>query len=180
MVISFFALNNITLYSYFFIMCVGLTISLNGQTIPNNNMSRISVYDFEITSQDGDFSSALRCQSELTTGSVTINTNGCLVGDGDGPITCDHPSPSRIHVSGAPKRGWRASRIDYDDGHRVLNLTRRTENPEEGYYNCHMSGDINPLSGLYILYPSKSPSLMVHTSLEMNAVTFLSSLQSQQ
>ena len=162
MVISFFALNNIMLYSYFFIVCVGLTISLNGQTIPNNNMSRISVYDFEITSQDDDFTSALRCQSELTTADgVTMNTNGCLVGDGDGPITCNHPSPNRIHASGAHKRGWRTSRIN-DDGYRVLNLTRRTENPEEGYYNCHMSGDINTLSGLYILYPSKSPFFMVY------------------
>ena len=61
-----------------------MLISLNGETIPNNNKSRISVYDFDAIDQDDDISSsALRCQSELSTSDVKDTTNGCLVGAGD-------------------------------------------------------------------------------------------------
>ncbi|CAI8027415.1 hypothetical protein GBAR_LOCUS15688 [Geodia barretti] len=131
----------------------GLIISLNGQSIANNNKSRISVNDFDVVDGDDDFSSALRCQSQLTTADVKDTTNGCLVGDGDSPITCFYLlSPHRISNSGEPERGWIASRRT-ENGRRVLYLTRRTRNAEEGYYNCDMSGDTNPLSGLYILYP---------------------------
>ena len=152
--------ENNNIYGRTAVVSVGVLISLNGETIPNNNKSRISVYDFDAIDQDDDISSsALRCQSELSTSDVKDTTNGCLVGAGDSPVTCEHPSQNRIATGGAGiTRGWKARRIHNEDGYRALYLTRRTQTPEEGYYNCHMSGDINPLSGLYILYPSESPS----------------------
>ena len=122
------------------VVSVGVLISLNGETILNNNKSRISVYDFDAIDQDDDISSsALRCQSELSTSDVKDTTNGCLVGAGDSPVTCEHPSQNRIATGGAGiTRGWKARRIHNEDGYRALYLTRRTQTPEEGYYNCHM------------------------------------------
>ncbi|CAI8031931.1 hypothetical protein GBAR_LOCUS18085, partial [Geodia barretti] len=44
-------------------------------------------------------------------------------------------------------------RVPNEGGRRAHYLWRRWETPEEGYINCHMLDDINPVLGLYILYP---------------------------
>ena len=140
-----------------FIITAGVTISLNGEPIPNNNISRRSVYDFEFVNFNVDFSKAMRCQSELM--SDGGGTYGCHVGDGDTPVPCAYPEPEYIKFSGDSgfiTRGWSGRRVDEDD-HRVHYLWRRWETPEEGYINCHMIGDTNPLLGLYVLYPSEWP-----------------------
>ena len=63
-------------------------------------------------------------QSELSTSDVKDTTNGYLVGAGDSPVTCEHPSQNRIATGGAGiTRGWKARRIDNEDGYRALYLT---------------------------------------------------------
>ena len=57
-----------------------------GRTISPNNMSRISVNDFEVVNSNNDTSSALRCQSELTADVLDKFSNGCLDNDGEIPV----------------------------------------------------------------------------------------------
>ena len=127
-----------------------MIFSLNGQSIPNNNMSRISVYDFQISMNEMDTSSALRCQFERTDLNVFGNyTYACHVGDGDSPIMCR--PPDQIFIT----EGWRSKR-SVEDGHRIHYVWRGEETPEEGYFTCHNFGsDYNDPAGLYILYPSE-------------------------
>ena len=49
--------ENNNIYGRTAVVSVGVLISLNGETIPNNNKSRISVYDFDAIDQDDDISS---------------------------------------------------------------------------------------------------------------------------
>ncbi|CAI8005231.1 hypothetical protein GBAR_LOCUS4104 [Geodia barretti] len=107
----------------------GLTITVNnGQiSVSNDNMMRISVYDFEF-----------------------VNSNS----DGDTPVPCAFPDPEYVAFtsgSGFITRGWSGRRAN-EDGYRVHYLWRRRETPEEGYINCHMIDDTNPVLGLYVLY----------------------------
>ena len=105
------------------------------------------MYDFENTDI------ALKCRSELTTAdSVIENIIGCLVGNGDTPIACDGNAAIAIPHSGVITRGWRAKKSTFN-GRRLHTIRRKRQTPEEGYYNCRFRGDINPLAGLYILYP---------------------------
>ena len=146
------------------IITAGVTISLNGEPIPNSNISRRSVYDFEFVNSNDCFSSAMRCQSEWRSEIVPEFSHVCHVGDGDSPVTCHWPDTVHINYTGGVTRGWGGLRVSKEGGYRVNYLWRRWETPEEGYFNCYMRGDINPLSGLYILYPSEWPSLMVDYS----------------
>ena len=105
------------------------------------------MYDFEHRD------TALKCRSELTTDDGVIeNTIGCLVGNGDSPIACDWDARTAIPHSGVITRGWSAKRSE-SNGRRLHTIIRKWNSPEEGYYNCRFRGDINPLAGLYILYP---------------------------
>ena len=115
-------------------------------------MESISINDFES-------SSVLKCQSELTVVNVSQYTHGCLVGDGDRPISCTHNDGVSINPFDYLIRGWSGSRA-IEGGHRVYYLKRRVTTPEEGYFNCLMNGDVNRRSGLYILYPSECPYVM--------------------
>ena len=139
-----------------FIITVGVTISLNGEPIPNNNISRRSVYDFEFVNSNGDFDRAMRCRSELPDSEVSQYTNVCHVVDGDSPVACGWPDQDHIHfVGGGARRGWSSRRVPDEGGRRVHYLWRRSETPEEGYINCHFRDDTNSVLGLYVLYPSE-------------------------
>ena len=128
----------------------GLTFSLNGEPIPNNNMARISVNDITVSTS---FSNALVCRSERTKDETNEFTHGYLQANGTNPITGgDDPN-----IFTTVERGW-DTRRDVANNHRFHYLRRRDDNPEEGFYNCHIQSDLNTPVGLYILYPSESPS----------------------
>ena len=137
----------------------GLTFRLNGMDIPNDNISRISVTNFTVSSSNSD---GLECRSERTAAETSQYTNGYLVADGNSPIQRDD-GPIIPH-NGDPERGW-DTRRGFSDNHRFHYLRRRQSSSEEGYYNCHIDGDMNSLAGLYILYPSESPyhDTVIHT-----------------
>ena len=156
------------------IITAGATISLNGEPVPNNNISRKSVYDFEFVNSNGDTNRAMRCQSELSSSVVPEPTHVCLVGGGDSPVVCNAVSMNTIEWRGdGVTRGWSAMRMANVGGSRVHYVWRRWETPEEGYLNCYFRLDNNELVGLYILYPSEWPYLIVYS--ERCSVWFLSS-----
>ena len=157
----------------------GIVFFLNGRSIPNNNMSRISVYDFQVVSNEAelnelDTSLALRCQFELL--DLGRFTRACIVNSGDSPIQCIFPDPN-LRVIGALIRGWgsRRGELDVPGGvNRTIYVWRREQTPEEGYFNCHnFRTDTNDPAGLYILYPSEWPSLL--TVIERCSVLYHSS-----
>ena len=125
--------------------------------IPNDNISRISVTNFTVSSNN---SNGLECRSELT--GTSQYTAGYLVADGTSPIQ-GGDGPVILH-DGAPERGWDTRRV-VSGNRRFHYLRRRENNPEEGYFNCHMPFDLNTPRGLYILYPSESPyhDTVIHT-----------------
>ena len=133
----------------------GLTFSLNEEPIPNNNMARISVNDTTLNSDGNGFDGALVCRSELTEAETNQFTHGYLQADGNSPITGGN-GPNIPH-NGPIERGW-DTRRDVADNHRLHYLRRHSSNAEEGFYNCHIQGDLNTPVGLYILHPSESPS----------------------
>ena len=137
----------------------GLTFRLNGMDIPNDNISRISVTDFTVSSSN---SNGLECRSERTTAETQMYTAGYLVADGTSPIQ-GGDGPVILH-NGAPERGWDTRRV-VSDNHRFHYLRRRQSSSEEGYYNCVIPDDMNTPRGLYILYPSESPyhDTVIHT-----------------
>ena len=137
----------------------GLTLSLNGQSIPNNNMSRISVNDIALNSNGIGFNGALVCHSELTEYETGTSSHGYLQADGNSPITGGNDPV--IFPYGDSERGW-DTRRDVANNHRFHFLRRRSSSAEEGYYNCHIQSDINTPTGLYILYPSESPYSETH------------------
>ena len=128
----------------------GVTFSLNGQSIPNNNMYRISINDFFVSES---LSHALVCRSELTANETGNYTHGYLVGNGTAPLATSGDGPV-ILPYGPPERGWDTRRT-VEDNHRFHYLRRWNDTPEEGYYNCHIMHDLNTPVGLYILYPSE-------------------------
>ena len=144
------------------IIAAGVTISLNGEPIPNHNKSRISVYDFEFVNSNYDFDRAMRCQSELSVSEIPFYTHVCLVGGGDSPVPCSWPDKLYLSFGVSITRGWNGRRVADEGGRRVHYLWRRWETPQEGYINGHMINDINPVLGLYVLYPSEWPSLKVY------------------
>ena len=126
-------------------------------TIPNDNMARISVTDFTVSD---DFEDAFVCRAELTGPSEL--TAGYLVADGTSPIE-GGDGPLILHY-GPIERGW-DTRRDVSGNRRFHYLRRRQNSSEEGYYNCHIQGDMNTPRGLYILYPSEFPyhDTVIHT-----------------
>ena len=134
----------------------GLTFSLNGNSIPTNNISRISVYDLD---ENGDLDGSLRAESELPVADVPFS-NGWIVGNGTSPISCCQETPGFIPLNGPVTRGWDVEREE-ETGRRVHYLRRLEQTPEEGYYSCNLQVDINSPRGVYILYPSEWPSLMI-------------------
>ena len=159
------------------IITAGATISLNGEPVPNNNISRRSVYDFEFVNSNSDLNRAMRCQSERSVSEVPEFTHACHVGDGDSPVICSWSNTADpVYIwwlRGEITRGWSGLRVPDEGGHKAHYLWRRWETPEEGYINFYFRGDINELVGLYILYPSEWPSLIVYS--ERCSVWFLSS-----
>ena len=158
----------------------GADLSLNGQPITNNDMARISVYDFQVATSETDTSSALRCQFERTDLGDSPDLFGrftyfCHDGDGDGPIICPAANPNTIHPAmDMITLGWGNNRA-VEDSHRVHYLRRREQTPEEGYFSCHNHGvdTNNDPVGLYILYPSEWSSLL--TVIERYSVLYHSS-----
>ena len=136
----------------------GLTWSLNGNSIPTNNISRISVYDFDENSGN-NFDGSLRAESELPVTTVVFS-NACIIGDGTSAIDCMRNGVGHITHFGAITRGW-DTRREEENGRRVHYLRRRQQTPEEGYSSCDLEGDINNPVGVYILYPSEWLSLMI-------------------
>ena len=126
--------------------------------IPNDNMARISVTDFTVSD---DFEDAFVCRAELT-GPSELSA-GYLVANGTSPIE-GGIGPVILHY-GPTERGWDTRRVISDNHRRFHYLRRRQSSSEEGYYNCHIDGDMNSLTGLYILYPSESPyhDTVIHT-----------------
>ena len=57
----------------------GLTFRLNGMDIPNDNIFRISVTNFTVSSSNSD---GLECRSECTEADTSVFTNGYLVANG--------------------------------------------------------------------------------------------------
>ena len=104
----------------------------------------------------GGFNRTMRCQSERSVSEVN-GTYGCHVGDGDTPVPCVYPEEEYIRFgsySDFVTRGWSGLRANESD-RKVHYLWRRRETPQEGYINCHMFNDTNPVLGLYVLYPSE-------------------------
>ena len=132
----------------------GVIVSSTNGTIPNNNMSRISLEGFLVSGPtDYHVYYRLYCISERTQDYIS-EYYGCLVGDGHISIQCTRGGRQAISPSAEETRGWLGRRGQKGD-HRLFSLIRRLENAEEGYFNCVMTRDIYPLSGLYILYSSK-------------------------
>ena len=129
-------------------------------TIPNDNISRISVTNFTVSSNNSD---GLECRSERTTADTVQYTAGYLVADGDSPIESGI-GPVISHNGAPPERGWDTRRV-VSGNRRFHYLRRRQSSSEEGYFNCVIPGDINTPAGLYILYPSESPyhDTVIHT-----------------
>ena len=128
-------------------------------TIPNDNMARISVTNFTVSSNNSD---GLECRSELTIADTSVFTTGYLVADGTSPMKAgDGPL---IRHYGDPERGWDTRRV-VSDNRRFHYLRRRQSSSEEGYYSCSINGELNSPAGLYILYPSESPyhDTVIHT-----------------
>ena len=137
--------------------------------IPNDNISRISVTNFTVSSSN---SNGLECRAELTIADTSEFTLGFLVADGDSPIQAGD-GPVILHY-GDPERGWDTRRV-VSDNRRFHYLRRRQSSSEEGYYSCLISGELNSPAGLYILYPSESPyhDTVIHThSLSLSCSQF--------
>ena len=138
-------------------------------TIPNDNIFRISVTDFTVSSSNSD---GLECRAERTAADTSEFTNGYLVADGDSPIQAgDGPI---ILYYGDPERGWDTRRV-VSDNRRFHYLRRRENSSEEGYYSCNIQGELNAPAGLYILYTSESPyhDTVIHT----HSLSLLQSVQ---
>ena len=144
----------------------GILLSRDGQSIPNNDMARISVNDFEVATSETDTSLALRCQWETLQGPDEGRFHyACHVPDGNGPINCPATNPNSIIISGDTiTRGWSSHRQDEASGQnfiRIHYIWRREQTAQEGYFSCYSFGtDTNDPAGLYILYPSEWPSLL--------------------
>ena len=122
------------------------------------------MYDFD--ENDGcNFDGSLRAESELNVTDVPYS-NGCIIGNGTSVIDCAYRGVGHIARNGGKTcngiitRGWDAIRVE-ERGRRVHYLRRREPTPEEGYYSCDLEGDINNPVGVYILYPSEWPSLLI-------------------
>ena len=137
-----------------------MIVSSTNGPIPNNNMSRISINDFLVLSPTDYRASRLLCESQRTQNYISLHY-GCLVGDGSDPVTCAREGPQATPDRGRVARGW-VGRSGQRGDYRVYSLQRRLENAEEGYFNCVMEGDINPLSGLFVLHPSEYYIIAVH------------------
>ena len=114
------------------------------------------MYDFEVVGES-DFSSALKCTSEKTIGSFpsSIAGRGTLYQDRDNPRCCGSVL-NDLDLLGGITLGWSGNTVDEDD-RRVYYLSRRSHNPEEGYFTCYIPNDNRYQRGLYILYPSELP-----------------------
>ena len=136
-------------------------------TIPNDNIFRISVTNFTVSSSN---SNGLECRSERTTAETLEFTNGYLVANGTSPIQAGD-GPFIAHY-GAPERGWDTRRV-VSGNRRYHYLRRRQSSSEEGYYSCSISGELNSPAGLYILYLSESPyhDTVIHTHFLSPAVS---------
>ena len=134
----------------------GLTFRLNGMDIPNDNIFRISVTNFTVSSSN---SNGLECRAERTEAQTSEFTNGYLVANGTSPIQA-----GIILYYGDPERGWDTRRV-VSGNRRFHYLRRRESSSEEGYYSCNIQGELNSPAGLYILYPSESPyhDTVIHT-----------------
>ena len=128
-------------------------------TIPNDNIFRISVTNFIVSSSNSD---GLECRSERTEADTSEFTAGYLVANGTSPIESGI-DPVILHY-GPTERGWDTRRV-VSDNRRFHYLRRRESSSEEGYYSCHIQSDLNAPAGLYILYPSESPyhDTVIHT-----------------
>ena len=102
---------------------------------------------------------SLRAESELPVTTVVFS-NVCIIGDGTSAIDCINGGVGHLPHGGPITRGWGTERVE-EGGRRVHYLRRRQQTPEEGYYSCDLQGDINNPVGVYILYPSEWPSLMI-------------------
>ena len=114
---------------------------------------------YNFTVNGNNFAGSLRAVSELPVADVPYS-NAWLVGDGTSVIGCCHADARHIAHSGPTTRGW-DTRRETENGLRVHYLRRREQTPEEGYYSCNLEGDINSPRGVYVLYPSEWPSLMI-------------------
>ena len=117
------------------------------------------MYDFDENENGNGFAGSLRAVSELPV-TVVQFSNAWLIGDGTSPISCCFGGVGHISHYGGPIRGW-DTRREEENGRRVHYLRRRQQIPEEGYYSCALVVDINSPRGVYILYPSEWPSLMI-------------------
>ena len=117
------------------------------------------MYDFDENENGNGFDGSLRAESELSATTVQFS-NVCIIGDGTSAIDCMRNGDGWITHQGAITRGW-DTRREEENGRRVHYLRRRQETPEEGYYSCDLERDINNPVGVYILYPSEWPSLMI-------------------
>ena len=156
--------------TFYLSLSPGIVLSRGGQSIPNIDMARISVNDFEVVSSETDTSLALRCQWE--TPGLGPFTYFCHVPDGNGPINCPANNPNNIVISGETiTRGWSTKRGE--DAIRI-HIWRQEQTPQEGYFSCfNFGGDTNDPAGLYILYPSEWSSLL--TVIERCSVLYHSS-----
>ena len=117
------------------------------------------MYNFTQNENGIGFAGSLRAVAERNLTIVEFS-NACIIGDGTSAIDCAFNGVGHITHTGAITRGWDTRRGE-DNGRRVHYLRRRRQTPEEGYYSCDLEFDINNPVGVYILYPSEWPSLMI-------------------
>ena len=117
------------------------------------------MYNFTENEDGNGFAGSLRAVAERDLTIVEFS-NACIFGDGTSAIDCMYQGDGWITHQGVITRGWDTRRA-VENGRRVHYLRRREQTPEEGYYSCDLEKDINNPVGVYILYPSEWPSLMI-------------------
>ena len=134
------------------LLLIGVTLSLRGDSIPNDGSGRIVITDINPTGDNNE--GALLCLSEVFV-------------DGDWFL---HPTQQTTdiynRIASSDSRGWRRNRDNIfisPTQYRVVRL-RRDDNAAmgdndralEGVFTCHIPEDTNTPVSVGIYYPSES------------------------
>ena len=133
------------------LLLIGVTLSLSGNSIPNDGSGRIDITDINPTGDNDE--DALICQSELA---LSVNGEWYL-----------HPTQQTndgsVKISDTDSRGWRRNRATIDGGRRLVRLRRddsvamgNNDRALEGVFTCDIPGDTNTPVHVGIYYPSES------------------------
>ena len=133
---------------HYFSLCIGVEFFLDDQQIGTDGAGIVNISDIRNNND-----SALICQSELNSGSLSEEGHWYLVPSGQNP---------NINVANViynmESHGWRSNRATDSDGHRIVRLMRWSITATEGRFSCDIPGDRNTPKALHILYSSESLS----------------------